>query len=190
MAAWLAYLKSRLLLPEPPADDDGPERRGAGGGLRHRLQLLAAMQRAGGALMARPQLGRDVFLRGAPEGLPPVDRPVYALSLYELLAAYGDGHRRRQTQVLTIEAPSFHSLDDALRHLAPLIGQVPRMARAVGLSAARRCAARSYPPLGVGLDLCRDAWSWPAPAGSSCARTAPFGPIYLRSPAARRGEAA
>src|SRR5437879_12992260 len=81
MAAWLAYLKSRLLLPEPPAEDDGPSGAELEAALRHRLRLLAAMQRAGGELMARPQLGREVFLRGMPEGLPVVNRPVYELSL-------------------------------------------------------------------------------------------------------------
>ena len=74
MAAWLAYLKSRLLLPEPPADDDGPSGEELAAALAHRLRLLEAMQRAGAALMARPQLGRDVFARGAPEGLAD-DRP-------------------------------------------------------------------------------------------------------------------
>src|SRR2546421_11473749 len=102
MAAWLAYLKSRLLLPEPPAEEDGPSGAELAAALRHRLQLLAAMQRAGGALMGRPQVGRDLYLRGAPEGLPTIDRPVYELSLYELLTAYAEGHRRRHTQVLTI----------------------------------------------------------------------------------------
>src|SRR5262249_10600480 len=72
MAAWLAYLKSRLLLPEAPAEDDGPSGAELAEGLRHRLLLLAAMQRAGGALMGRPHLGREVFLRGVPEGLPQV----------------------------------------------------------------------------------------------------------------------
>src|SRR5262249_51955193 len=73
MAAWLAYLKSRLLLPEPPAEDEGPSGAEMAAALGHRLQMLAAMQRAGGELMARPQLGREVFLRGAPEGLPVVN---------------------------------------------------------------------------------------------------------------------
>src|ERR1700686_1750553 len=73
MAAWLAYLKSRLLLPEPPAEDEGPSGAELEAALRHRLHLLAAMQRAGSALMALPQLGRDVFLRGMPEGLATID---------------------------------------------------------------------------------------------------------------------
>src|SRR5207245_7963149 len=76
MAAWLAYLKSRLLLPEPPAESEGPSGAELAAALSHRLQLLAAMQRAGAALMARPQLGRDVFRRGRPEGLPRIDRPI------------------------------------------------------------------------------------------------------------------
>jgi len=71
MAAWLAYLKSRLLLPEPPTEDDGPSGAELEAALRHRLRLLEAMQHAGSALMALPQLGRDVFLRGMRRGSPP-----------------------------------------------------------------------------------------------------------------------
>src|SRR5436853_3613263 len=61
MAAWLAYLKSRLLLPEPPAESDGPSGEDLAAALAHRLQVLGAMQQAGGELMARPQLGREAF---------------------------------------------------------------------------------------------------------------------------------
>ncbi len=125
MAAWLAYLKSRLLLPDPPADEAEPSAAELAASLAHRLQVLAAMQRAGAALMARPQLGRDRFARGMPEGLGERDRPVYELTLYDLLAAYGAGHRRRHSQVLTILPAEFHSLDDGLRHLAAFLGHVP-----------------------------------------------------------------
>ena len=68
MAAWLAYLKSRLLLPQPPEDDE-PSAAELAAALEQRLKLLEAMQSAGRRLMARPRLGHDVFLRGAPEGL-------------------------------------------------------------------------------------------------------------------------
>src|SRR5204863_3607675 len=68
MAAWLAYLKSRLLLPQPPQDEE-PSGAELAAQLEHRLRLLEAMQIAGGRLMARPRTGQDVFLRGAPEGL-------------------------------------------------------------------------------------------------------------------------
>jgi segregation and condensation protein A len=125
MAAWLAYLKSRLLLPVPPADDSisGGEEMAAA--LSRRMQLLAAMQRAGAALIGRPLLGRDVFARGAPEGIPCIDWPVYALNLYELLSAYGDSNRRRHAEVLVVAPPALHSLDEALTRLAWLVGQVP-----------------------------------------------------------------
>jgi segregation and condensation protein A len=125
MAAWLAYLKSRLLLPDPPADESGPSALELAEALAHRLRLLEGMQRAGAALMARPLLGRDVFTRGAPEGLALVDQPVFELSLYDLLKAYGDSHRRQHGQVLTILPSAYQSLADAMEHLAQFIGQVP-----------------------------------------------------------------
>jgi len=182
IAAWLAYLKSRLLLPEPPAEDDGPSGAELAAALRHRLLLLAAMQRAGGALMARPQLGRELFLRGAPEGLPIIDRPVYELSLYELLTAYADGHRRRHSQVLTIAPPVFHSLEDALQRLAQLVGHIPEWRELIGFLPAelrdgvfRRSALAST--FAASLELAR--------AGRiELRQDRAFGPIYLRSPAA------
>ena len=125
MAAWLAYLKSRLLLPDPPDDAEGPTAIELAEALAHRLRLLAGMQRAGAALMARPQLGRDVFARGAPEGLDTIDQPVFELSLYELLRAYGISHRRQHGQVLTILPSAYQSLSDAMEHLARFVGQVP-----------------------------------------------------------------
>src|SRR5262249_3128294 len=125
MAAWLAYLKSRLLLPEPPGEEAGPGGVELAEALSHRLRLLEAMQRAGALLMARPQLGRDIFARGAPEGLGTIDRNVFELSLYELLKAYGDSHRRQHGQVLTILPTEYRSLADALDHLAQFVGYVP-----------------------------------------------------------------
>jgi segregation and condensation protein A len=184
MAAWLAYLKSRLLLPEPPADEDGPSGEELAAALRHRLQLLAAMQHSGTALMARPLLGRDVFLRGSPEGIPRIDSPEYQLSLYELLTAYGERHRSRHAQVLTIAAPVYHSLDEALRRLAQFVGHVPEW---------RELAAFLPEELRGGV-LRRSALAATFAAMLELARAGrlelrqdrAFGPIYLRSRAARR----
>src|SRR6266481_191904 len=92
MAAWLAYLKSRLLLPQPPIDE--PSGTELAAELERRLRLLEAMQTAGGRLMALPRTGHDVFLRGMPEELATVIVPVYELGLYELLRAYSEGRRR------------------------------------------------------------------------------------------------
>src|SRR6266700_3320454 len=180
MAAWLAYLKSRLLLPEPPGgDEDGPSAAQLAAALAHRLQLLAAMQRAGAALMAGPQLGRDVFGRGMPEGLPRIDRPVYQLSLYELLSAYGEGHRRSHARVLTIEPPALHSLDDALHHLAQFVGHVPEWRElAAFLPAELRGAVFRRSALASTFAATLE----PTRAGRvELRQDRPFGPIYLRS---------
>jgi segregation and condensation protein A len=187
MAAWLAYLKSRLLLPEPPGGDEAPSAAQLAASLGHRLQLLAAMQRAGAALMAGPQIGREFFLRGTPEGLPRVDRPVYALTLYELLSAYGEGHRRSHARVLTIAPPAFHSLDEALRHLARFVGHVPEWRELAAFLPAelrgavfRRSALAST--FAATLELCR--------AGRiELRQDRAFGPIYLRSATPRTDDA-
>ncbi|HEX3885573.1 MAG TPA: ScpA family protein [Stellaceae bacterium] len=179
MAAWLAYLKSRLLLPDPPAVDDEPSAEELAAALHQRLQLLAAMQRAGAALMAGTLLGRDVFPRGQPEEFAPVDRPVYELSLFDLLSAYGTTHRRQHAQVLTIMATEFYSLDDGLRHLAQYVGHVPEWSDLMGFLPAelrdgvfRRSAVAST--FAATLELAR--------AGRiELRQERPFGPLLLRS---------
>ena len=76
------------------------------------------MQDAGVKLMARPQLGRDVFARGAPEPIRIVTTPVYKLTLYELLRAYGSHVRRQQPHTLRILPLELFSMDDALKRLS------------------------------------------------------------------------
>ena len=123
MAAWLAYLKSRLLLLQPPNDDE-PSAAELAAVLEHRLRLLAAMQNAGGRLMGRPLLGRDVFPRGMPEGPVVVAVPVYELGLYELLRAYGENRRRAAETVLAIEPSAFHSVEEAITRLSRFLGHL------------------------------------------------------------------
>jgi len=88
MAAWLAYLKSRLLLPQPPADDGEPSADEIATLLRWRLQRLQAMRETAARLMARDRLGREVFARGNPEPMRIVRLPQHTDSLYDLLTAY------------------------------------------------------------------------------------------------------
>src|SRR5919201_695293 len=75
--------------------------------------------------MARPRTGHDVFLRGMPEGLVVIANPVYELDFYELLRAYGEGRRRAQPTVLSIEPAAFHSMDEALQRLTRFLGRIP-----------------------------------------------------------------
>jgi segregation and condensation protein A len=122
MAAWLAYLKSALLLPREEAPDPDPndlaER------LRWRLQRLEAMRAAADKLLQRDMLGRDVFARGAPEGLRTVRHSLIDVSLYELLSAYGAIHgRARATPWTPHDRGQIMTLEDALQRLSGLIGQ-------------------------------------------------------------------
>src|SRR6478735_7223646 len=87
MAAWLAYLKSCLLLPKDPTVDPSPEELALR--LQLRLQRLDAMREAGARLMGRDRLGRDVFARGSLEGLRLVRSSAWHSTPYELFAAYG-----------------------------------------------------------------------------------------------------
>ncbi|WP_284735928.1 segregation and condensation protein A [Dongia deserti] len=123
MAAWLAYLKSRLLLPEPPADGE-PSGAELAAALAFQLQRLEAMQKAGQELMALPQYGRDFFGRGLPEPMKIVEKPVYKLTLYDLLKAYGNYPGRRNEGLLQIAPMNLFSMDDALHRIGEMLGQV------------------------------------------------------------------
>ncbi len=122
MAAWLAYLKSRLLLPAPAEGEEEPSGAEMAAALRFQLQRLQAMRDAGQRLMGLPRLGRDVFPRGEPVPLRVVTTTTYRLSLYELLKAYG--HIRRQTELssLRIEPGELFTVDEALQRLSRLFG--------------------------------------------------------------------
>jgi segregation and condensation protein A len=98
MAAWLAYLKSRLLLPQAPKDDEEPLAEDLAAALAFRLQRLEAIRAAAEGLVNRPRLGRDMFQRGQPEGIDIVRSPQWQASLYDLLTAYS---RQRQKQALS-----------------------------------------------------------------------------------------
>src|ERR1044071_5496033 len=94
MAAWLAYLKSCLLLPKDPEADPSPEE--VAWRLQMRLQRLDAMRDAGARLLGRDRIGRDVFIRGAPEGLRLVRKSMWQARAFDLFAAYGAVKARTQ----------------------------------------------------------------------------------------------
>ena len=123
MAAWLAYLKSRLLLPEPPADGE-PSGAELAAALAFQLQRLEAMQKAGRDLMALPQYGLHFFGRGLPEPVKILEKPVYKVALYDLLKAYGTYPGRRNEGLLQITPMNLFSMDDALHRIGEMLGQV------------------------------------------------------------------
>ncbi len=125
MAAWLAYLKSRLLLPEEE-DESEPSAAEMAEALAFQLRRLEAMRSAGGRLMARPQLGRDWFARGATEPRLVVTNSILDVSLYDLLKAYA-GHKGRAqaADTLQIRATQLYSTDLALKRLTEMLGKLP-----------------------------------------------------------------
>ncbi len=123
MAAWLAYLKSRLLLPKQESEEESEDPAEMAARLALQLQRLEAMQDAAAKLMKRPRLGRDVFARGMPEALRVERTPVFRLELYELLRAYGDiRSRQHQGGQLRILPTRLYSMEQALERLRHVIG--------------------------------------------------------------------
>lgn len=123
MAAWLAYLKSRLLLPEPPGDEE-PSGEELAAALSFQLRRLEAMRGAGVKIFALPQLGQDVFARGAPEGLRMVRNPVFEATLYDLLRGYAGYKIRTRAGRLNVEPSQIESMDQALRRLTGGLGKL------------------------------------------------------------------
>lgn len=120
MAAWLAYLKSGLLLPKDPTIDPSPEELALR--LQLRLQRLNAMRDAGARLMARDRLGRDVFAHGAPVGLRTIKKARWECSLFELLSAYGQVKLRTEPVVHMVSRRPVMTLDAAIARVSRLIG--------------------------------------------------------------------
>jgi segregation and condensation protein A len=121
MAAWLAYLKSRLLLP-PPHKDGGPTGEEMAATLAFRLRRLEAMRDAASRLVNRDRLGRDFFARGAPEIIPDEKKSAYDANLYDLLSAYAALRQRQAVTNVTIARRRVWSLAEARLMLARLVG--------------------------------------------------------------------
>ena len=120
MAAWLAYLKSCLLLPKDPEQDPSPEELSLR--LQLRLQRLDAMREAGARLMGRDRIGRDVFVNGSPEGLRLVRKSLWQTNAFELYAAYGRVRARTQPAMHVVAHRSVMTLDDAISRVSALLG--------------------------------------------------------------------
>jgi segregation and condensation protein A len=122
MAAWLAYLKSRLLLPAPEQGGDEPTAEQLAEMLAFRLRRLEAMREASAQLVTRPRLGRDVFARGAPEPIAIARLAEWDASLYDLLAAYASQRQRQMVSIVHVRRRTVWSLGDAREILTRLIG--------------------------------------------------------------------
>jgi segregation and condensation protein A len=187
MAAWLTWLKSRLLLPDDPEATEEGEL--AAETLAARLQALAAIRAAAAWLDARPQLGQDVFARGEPEVLTEIDRSPLAANVPGLVRAYLSALRRGASgRGYQLRPAPMWSVQDALGRLGALIGRLPDWSvlerylpeRSVD-PMARRAAVAST--LLAGLELARDGTL-------RLRQERPFGPILLAAGPEPEAEAA
>src|SRR6202045_753850 len=128
MAAWLAFLKSRLLLPEPPTAE-GPSAEEMATALANRLRRLEAIREAANRLMNRPQLQRDIFPRGNPEAIAEVRHPRFTATLFDLLTAYAAQRQQRVLAAVHLAKRTVWSLAEARASLERLVGMAEDWSR-------------------------------------------------------------
>ncbi len=121
MAAWLTYLKSALLLPKDPEADPSPEELALR--LQLRLERLNAMRESGARLMARDRIGRDIFLRGNPEGLRTIKKRAWTCGYFDLITAYGQVKARTQPALHVVKKRQVMTLEEALERVSAMIGR-------------------------------------------------------------------
>lgn len=178
MAAWLAYLKSRLMLPSTD-DEDEPTGAELAARLAFQLQRLEAMRKAAGEVMERPQLGQDFYARGEPDPLIVDTTTEFSATLYDLLTMYAGIRDRQGASTLQISPARLYSMDDALERLGKLLGHAPDWT-----------TLSRFLPEGIGDDLMmRSAIASTFAASLELARqgklqlnqSQTFAPIYVRA---------
>ncbi len=178
MAAWLAYLKSRLLLPGGEEEEE-PAPGLLAEALQFHLQRLEAMREGARRLMARPQLGREFFRCGSAQELPVEDDIVWEASLFELLRAYGDHRKRREGRSWRPAPVTLFTMEQALERLRPLTGELPQWRELVALLPAGVKAGLVFrsavgATLAASLELARQG-------EIELRQTGAFAPLTLRS---------
>lgn len=178
MAAWLAYLKSGLLLPRDPEIEPSPEELALR--LQLRLERLNAMREAGARLIARDRMGRDVFPRGSPEGLRTQRKAVWQAEIYDLIAAYGVITARTRPVMHVVAHRAVMTLEAAIERVSRLIGTtvewdvIEHFLPESATGAFRKSALASS--FVAALELARQG-------KVELRQKSPFAPLYLRAPA-------
>ena len=178
MAAWLAYLKSKLLLPEKEQIEDGPTGQELAAQLAFRLKRLDAMREALARLMGRKRLGLDIFARGMPEGIRLIRSNVYQASIFDLLKAYAEQRQRRVVVDMKWGGRIVWSIKQARDRIAELMGpQIDWTELDKFLEEykpvtplGRTVTASSF---GATLELAREGYL-------EIRQNKPFGPLYLK----------
>ncbi len=126
MAAWLAYLKSRMLIPQEEKKQAEPTAQDLADALQFQLRRLEAMRKVSNDLFHLPRLGYNVFARGEPEGLKTDYVPRYEMTFYDLLKAYGDIKQRQQNAVYKLNPVKLFSLEEAIERMESMLGKIPQ----------------------------------------------------------------
>ncbi|MGQ7791464.1 segregation and condensation protein A [Faunimonas sp. B44] len=185
MAAWLAYLKSRLLLPEEPGEDAEPSGEELAAALAFRLRRLEAMRKAAARLMGRYRLGREVFGRGAPQSQEKVVARRWQATQYELLQAYAAQRQRQLALHVRVRQRYVFSLPEAREKLLRLVGAtghwhaLDRLLIDYALRPELRATARAS-ALSASLELTKEG-------RFEMMQAAPFAPVFVRARADRAG---
>jgi len=179
MAAWLAFLKSKLLLPrDKPADADGGEGDEMAGRLAFRLARLDAMRRAGKDLMDGRIDGRDVFRRGDPQTATVVRTPVWTTNLHDLMKAFGDVNSRKyRRRSHVIRRQPVLALDTARRQLKT---ELPEMTEWRSVMTFRTENAEEAPQRSVTASIFSAALELARDRALELRQDAPFTDVYLR----------
>jgi len=188
MAAWLAYLKSKLLLPDPDEDGDEPSGPEMAARLTWQLKRLEAFRKAGADLMVRDRLGRDVFKRGEPEGIRLIRNSTYEVTLFELLWAYVIQKESKGDSEINLPIRRIFTIENALNRLSELLGKLPSWER---LEAFLPPELRHGPGARSALASTLSASLEMAKEGTvSLKQGETFGPIYLKASTRAADEAA
>jgi segregation and condensation protein A len=137
MAAWLAYLKSRLLLPKAAGPSDEPAAADMAAALAFSLAKLDAIRSAVESLKRRPQLGRDVFVRGDPDAVKIIPSTRLEGDLYELMGAYAGQMKKQAGRRYRPQAPHAYAIDDARQRIFGLMGELKSWTSLAGIAPFR-----------------------------------------------------
>ena len=179
MAAWLAFLKSRLLLPSEKGEEEELSAAEMAARLAFQLQRLEGMRNAGKKLFERPQLGRDFFKRGSPEQMKIFRTSVFEVSLFDLLRAYSSTRDRENISALRIDPTKLYTTEKALDWLRQVIGEAPDwtilenfLPPELGSGIVRRSAIAAT--FAATLEMVKGG-------EASLRQSKAFGPLYLKS---------
>lgn len=177
MAAWLTYLKSKLLIPAPDDGSGEPTADEMAARLAFQLQRLEAMRKASERMFALPQFGVDFFARGTPEGVRVLRTPLWQAELFELLQAYARQRVAAVDRTYTIEPPRVFTIEEARARLQRMLGAIPEWTELAAISPATGVDA---PPASVVASSFNAALEFAKDGSIEIRQLAAFDPIYVR----------